>query len=93
MGVITWHWNCGQTAADRAKLCIEMYWEVVGGLSIGAYPNPANTPLTPKIGDLKTPLLNYGQTVADGATFCTDRRCEVIIIIIIIVYRTVFHAT
>ena len=29
---------------------------------------PAKTPLSPKIGDLKTPHLHYGQTVADGAT-------------------------
>ena len=29
-----------QTVADRAKLCIEMYWEVVGGLSIGATLDP-----------------------------------------------------
>ena len=30
IGVTTWHWNCGQTVADRAKLCIERYQEVVG---------------------------------------------------------------
>ena len=29
-----------------------------------------NTPLTIQIGDLKTPPLNYSQTVADGATLC-----------------------
>ena len=43
-GVITWHWNCSQTAADSAKLCIERYLVVVGGLTIGANPNPL--PLT-----------------------------------------------
>ena len=31
--------DIGQTAADRAKLCIDRYWDVVGDLSIGAYPN------------------------------------------------------
>ena len=30
-------------------------------------------------GDLKTPL-NYIQTIADGATLRTDRRCEVIVV-------------
>ena len=33
-----------------------------------------------KIGDLKTAPLNYSQKVADGATFRTDRRCEVIVV-------------
>ena len=31
-------------------------------------PNGANTPLTPKIESLRTSLLGYGQTAADGAT-------------------------
>ena len=31
-GATIWHWNCGQTAADRATFCIERYWEVVGWL-------------------------------------------------------------
>ena len=31
-------------AADRAKLCIEMYWEVVDGLTIGANPNALTLP-------------------------------------------------
>ena len=39
-----------------------------------------NTPLTPKIGDLKTPPLNYSQTEEFGATLWTDRRCEVIVV-------------
>ena len=26
---IIWHWNSDQTGAYRAKLCIEMSWEVV----------------------------------------------------------------
>ena len=30
---------------------------------------PANTPLSPKIGDLKAAPLKYGQMLADGATF------------------------
>ena len=34
----------GQTAADRAKLCIERYWEAVGGLSIGAIADPLTLP-------------------------------------------------
>ena len=50
------------------KLCIEIHWEVVGGLSIGTNLNAPNPHLTPKFGDLKTPSSNYGQTVADGAT-------------------------
>ena len=29
---------------------------------------PSNTPLNPKIGDLKTTPLHYGQAVANGAT-------------------------
>ena len=41
---------------------------------------PANTLLTPNIGDLKTPPLNYCQTVADGATFWSDGRCEIIVL-------------
>ena len=51
--------------ADRAKLCIESYWQVVGGLSIGTNPNSPN----PRIGNLKTRPSNYGQALADGATF------------------------
>ena len=52
-----------------------MYWEVLGGLLIDTH---SNTPMTPKIGDLKTPPLNYSQTVADGATALIDRHCKVI---------------
>ena len=33
-----------------------------------------------KIGDLKTPPLNYGQMIADGATPLIDRRCKVIVV-------------
>ena len=29
---------------DRAKLCFERYWEVVGGLSIGTTPDPRTLP-------------------------------------------------
>ena len=54
-------------AADRAQLCIEMYWEVVSELSIGTNPNAPKHPIAPKIGNLKTPPLNYSQTLADGA--------------------------
>ena len=50
------HWNCGETATDRAKL---YDWHKFG---------PLNSPLTPQIGDLKTPHLNYGQTATDRAT-------------------------
>ena len=35
-GDLSCHWNSGQTVADRAKVCIERYWEVVAGLSIDA---------------------------------------------------------
>ena len=62
--------------AGRAKLCIERYWEVVGGLLIGTNPNP----ITAKFGDLKTPHLNYCQAVADGAKLCIDGRREVIVV-------------
>ena len=31
---IIWHWNCGKTVADRAKLCIDRRCEVIAGLSI-----------------------------------------------------------
>ena len=44
---IIWHWNSGQTAADRTKLCIDMYWEFVGGLSIGATPDTQLSPNSP----------------------------------------------
>ena len=39
-----------------------------------------NTSVIPKIGDLKTPPSNYGQTAADGTTLWSDRRCEVIVV-------------
>ena len=55
-------------AAGRAQFCIERYWEVVGELSIGTNPDPLTIPQTPKLGISKTTPLNYGQTVADGAT-------------------------
>ena len=51
----------------------------MGGLSIGTNPT-ALTLRTPKIGDLKTPPLNYSQTVTDGATLGIDRHCEVIVV-------------
>ena len=54
-GFETWHWNCGKTASDRAKLCIERYWEIVGALAVVANPNPL-TFLNPEHWDLKTPL-------------------------------------
>ena len=41
---IIWHWNSGQTAADRAKLCIEIYWEVVGGAFDSRNARPLLTP-------------------------------------------------
>ena len=44
MGGRIGHWNCGQTAADRAKVGIERYWEVVGGLSIGVNLTPLTLP-------------------------------------------------
>ena len=51
-------------AADKTKLCIERYWEVVGGLSVGV-----NTSLTPrKLGISKLHEKITAQTVADGAT-------------------------
>ena len=34
----------GQTVADSGKVCFERYWEVVGGLSIGANPKPLTLP-------------------------------------------------
>ena len=74
--------DCGQTAADRAKLCIESYWEVFG-LSIGTTHDPylfPNSPNPPNWGFPKTSPSNYGQTVADGATLWIDRRCEVIVV-------------
>ena len=58
---MTLHWNCGQTAADSAKVCIQYF------LQVGANPSPLHTPLTPKIGDLNTPPLNSDKTEADGA--------------------------
>ena len=64
--------------ADRAKLCIKGYWDVVGGLLIGTNPYPLILPLSHKIGDLKTPSSNFGQTLADVATLWIDRHCEVI---------------
>ena len=38
-------------------------------------------PLTSKIWDVKTPPLNYSQTVADEATLQIDRRCEVKVVV------------
>ena len=32
-------WNCCKTVADRAKLYIERYWEVMGGLVISVTTN------------------------------------------------------
>ena len=56
-------------AADRAKLSIEIDEFGSRGWAFDfCESQPANTHLTLKIGDLKTPPLNYGQTVADGAT-------------------------
>ena len=44
IGDIIYHWNSGQTEADRAKICIDVYWEVGVGegskLSIGATHDP-----------------------------------------------------
>ena len=54
--------------AVRAKLCINRYWQVVGGLSVGTTPEPHNTPPS-----------NYCQTVADGVTLRIDRRREVVV--------------
>ena len=60
LGAITCYRNCGQTAADRAKLCFDRHWKVVGGLSIGANPKPLT-------GDLKTSPLSFGHAPVDGA--------------------------
>ena len=64
------------------KLCIERYWDVVGGLSIGATPDSITLHPTclPQNGDPKTLSSHNGQTVADGATLWTDRHCEGIIV-------------
>ena len=40
----------------NAKLCIEMYWEVVVELSIDANPNPLTLHWTPKLGISKLAL-------------------------------------
>ena len=43
---------------------------------------PANALLTPKIGDLKTPPLNYGQAVQTEQHFeVIDRGCEVTVVV------------
>ena len=79
-GVIISHWNCGQTTPDRAKLCTDRYWEVMGGLSIGTTPDPRNSPNPQIFRSVKTPPSNYSQTVADGATLWIDRRCEIVVV-------------
>ena len=52
--------------------------ETVRSSLLWVYATSANTPLGPKIGDLKTLPSNYDQTVADGATLWIDRRCVVL---------------
>ena len=42
-GGIIWQWNYGQASTDRAKLCIERYWEVVGCLSANSIPRDAHS--------------------------------------------------
>ena len=84
MGGIILHWNSGHTAADRAQLCIERLWEVVGELLIGATPDSLNSPkspLTPKIGISKIPLL----------TIWIDRRCEVMVVANLPKYSVNWH--
>ena len=51
----------------------------MGVLSIGTTPDLLATQ-TPKIWDLKTPPLNYGQMDADEAIVWIDRRCEIIVV-------------
>ena len=58
-------------------------WEVLGSRGWAfdrSESQPTNTRLTHKIGDLKTPPLNYGQTVANGAKLWINRRCKVIVV-------------
>ena len=47
----------------------------MGGLSIGANPNPLTLPERSKIGDLKTL-----PSKKNGATLRIDRRCEVTVV-------------
>ena len=46
---IIWHWNSCQTAADRAKLCNEMYWEACVGCRLAQFPSPSCSPNTPNL--------------------------------------------
>ena len=62
------------------QIFVLRYWEVVWvGFRLAQIPT-ANTLLTAKFRDLKSPLKKYGQTAADGVTLWIDRRCEVIIV-------------
>ena len=75
LGVQVWYWKFGQTVADKAKLCIERYLDVMGGLSIGTTPEPLTLPLLPKppkLGVTQNSHSNCDQTVADGAKLCID---------------------
>ena len=67
LSILVGHWNSGQTAADKAKLCTEMYWEVMCGLGH-------------KIGNLKTPISNNNQTVADGTM---EQHIELIVVVVV----------
>ena len=45
-----WHWNCGQMAwyaLHKTFWHVDLFWEVIAGLSIGAYFDPPTFPLTP----------------------------------------------
>ena len=42
--IINFTLNSDKTAADRAKDCIERYWDVLGGLSFGGTSDPLLAP-------------------------------------------------
>ena len=61
-------------AADRAKLSIKRYQEVMGGFLLGENPDPIPKPT--KLWISKTLPSNYNQTVADEATLGIDSHFE-----------------
>ena len=63
-------------AADRAKLCIEMHWEFLGGLSIGANSDALTLPLVtnPFIGDSCAILPRFSRYFNEQAVRATWQR-------------------
>ena len=64
--------------ADRAKHCIERYWEVVGVLSIVTNPNLITIPRPPKLGISKDALMKLRP---NGDRLQTEQHVELICVV------------